>query len=134
MLHSPMQLTSKRGSSVCMCTPYPAQQGQSKTCLRVSPARLVKVPRAFSEYTAHLKEVKNNVQGKTTAAVKHHPSNQHSTTQGKQEPSEPTRQMTWFVLFMLIVPQLLAHYSPILLCTGLPAVFHSRGSALFRGG
>lgn len=36
------QPTSKMGSSVYMCTAYPAQHRQSKTCLWVSPARLAK--------------------------------------------------------------------------------------------
>lgn len=50
------------------------------------------------------------MQGKTSAALKDHPGKQHMTTQGKQEPFKPTRQMTRFVLFMLTAPQLLAHH------------------------
>lgn len=39
-LAAAQQLASKRGLSICMCTAYPAQQGQNKTCLLVSAARL----------------------------------------------------------------------------------------------
>lgn len=34
------QPASKSGLSICMCTAYPAQQGQNKTCLLLSAARL----------------------------------------------------------------------------------------------
>jgi len=50
------------------------------------------------------------MQGKTSAALKDQPDKQHMTTQGKQLPFKPTQQMTWFVLFMLTAPQLLAHH------------------------
>lgn len=65
-----------------------------------------------SEDTAHLKEVKDNIQGRMTAALKGYPGKQRMTIHRKQEPLKPTRQMTWFVLFMLTSPQHIMLFLP----------------------
>lgn len=47
-----------------------------------------------------------------TAALKGYPGKQRMTIHRKQEPLKPTRQMTWFVLFMLTSPQHIMLFLP----------------------
>lgn len=122
------QPMDKKGDSV-HSSPSTAGTGQDRTANL--PSQVSQVPRALSEGPAHVKEVKNNIQGRTTAALKGYPGKQSMTIHRKQELLKPLRQMTWFVLFMLTSPQhLIMLFLP---WRHFPAVFYSQDSTWPRG-